>query len=457
MAKEKKELADILRIEGVRAKGYGTIPKAAMIDYDISFTARTVYAYFRSLSGRGEIVFPGRDKILRDIRISKEAYYKALAELIEAGYLEVKQERSIAAGNKFMRNVYTIVSRPQKYKNPPADNPAKARMYRKIMQNGLDSLGYGIIPYAVMSDPRMKFQPKGVYAYISPFVGLDNTAELDAKKIAYHLGFNDPHTLPANMKILKDLNYIKVTRLYENGRLTSKNRYSLVQTPTPLLNVEKQDTELLNAEKQDTELLNVEKQDTELLNAEKQDTELLNVKKQDTELLNVKKQDTELLDAEKQDAEKQDAEKQDTISTSPTITSFTNTSPTITSIVMDRLITRVRNQIDYSLMCFAYGATDTEKQALDNLIQVVAETLALPDPRIIIAGEPLVTQHVRDVLLTINNEAACRVLERFLARVTSIDAANHKRYLLTSIYRELRFPQNCDCDDYDDLSAQVGS
>ena len=108
-------------------------------------------------------------------------------------------------------------------------------------------------------------------------------------------------------------------------------------------------------------------------------------------------------------------------------------------------------------MCFAYGATDTEKQALDNLIQVVAETLALPNPRIIIAGEPLVTQHVRDVLLTINNEAACRVLERFLARVTSIDAANHKRYLLTSIYRELRFPQNCDCDDYDDLSAQVGS
>ena len=89
------------------------------------------------------------------------------------------------------------------------------------------------------------------------------------------------------------------------------------------------------------------------------------------------------------------------------------------------LIKRVRNQIDYSIIGFAYGATD-EKKALDDLVQVVAETLALPNPRIIIAVKTLLTDYVRDVLLTINNEAACRVLERFLAQVNSIDAANQK-------------------------------
>lgn len=109
MAKEKKELADILRIEGVKAKGYGTIPKAAMTDCDISIEAKAVYAYFCSLSGRGEIVFPGRDKILHNLQISKEAYYKGLKELIEAGYLEVKQERFVVAGNKFMRNITRLL------------------------------------------------------------------------------------------------------------------------------------------------------------------------------------------------------------------------------------------------------------------------------------------------------------------------------------------------------------
>ena len=449
MSTKNKSTEDILRIEGVKSKGYGIVPKAAMTDRDISVAAKAIYAYFCSLSGRGETVFPGRSKILLDLQISKEAYYKGLNELIDAGYIRVTQEHNSTSGGKFMRNIYTLVARPAKYRKVPTDHPAKALAYQEIILSGIDSQGYGYIPYAVMSDPRMRFQPKATYGYLSAHIGPNNTADLDASIIAYHLGISKPHTVQGYMKQLKVLNYVTITRLLENGRYTGKNRYCLVQmpddtqaqkkmiyinTPAPLSIIsapESNNTHSLvpNAENQDTAVPNAEIQDTAIPNAEIQDTATPNAVFQD---------------AVKQDAVKQDAVFQDTNNNSPTSNSFTTISSTNNSIVIDRLIARVRSQISYDIMCFAYGGTDTELAALNTLVQAVAEALASPAPRINIGNEPLVAAHVRDVLLTISNTAACNVLERFLARVDRISSKNHKSYLLTAIYRELN---NTPADD----------
>jgi hypothetical protein len=56
---------------------------------------------------------------------------------------------------------------------------------------------------------------------------------------------------------------------------------------------------------------------------------------------------------------------------------------------------------------------------------------------------------VRDVLLTINNDAVYRVLERFLSRIDKLSAQNHKQYLLTAVFNELKYStsSNDGCED----------
>ena len=490
MSTKEGKIEDLLRIEGVKSKGYGTVPKAAMTDRDISIAAKAIYAYFCSLSGRGETVFPGRSKILLDLQISKEAYYKGLKELTDAGYIRVTQEHNSSSGGRFMRNIYTLVARPAKYRKVPEGNPAKALAYQEIIISGIDSQGYGYIPYAVMSDPRMRFQPKATYGYLSAHIGPNNTADLDAGIIAYHLGVSTQDTVQRYMKQLKGLNYVTITRLLENGRYTGKNRYCLIQapdftqsqkrmiyenTPVPLSivsapegnnehsltpNAEKQDTAAPDPEKQDTVVPNPEKQDTVAPNLEKRDTVAPNPEKQDTVAPNLEKrdtvapnlenqdtagpnavfQDTEKQDTEKQDTEKQDTGNQDTINTSPTNTSSTITSLTNTSIMMDRLISRVREMINYQILVIAYGHSDIELYALDLLVLTIAEVLGSSAPRIMIAKQPMFTTHIRETLLELNSDIVCSVLERFLVRIEKIDREKHKQYLLTSVYHEIKCP-----------------
>ena len=96
-----------------------------------------------------------------------------------------------------------------------------------------------------------------------------------------------------------------------------------------------------------------------------------------------------------------------------------------------------------------YDKSVIEKEALDNLVLAVTEALASPNPRISISGTPYLASHVRDVLLTINGDAVYRVLERFLTRTDKISAQNHKQYLLTAIFNELKYPtgNNDGCED----------
>ena len=171
-----------------------------------------------------------------------------------------------------------------------------------------------------------------------------------------------------------------------------------------------------------------------------QDTEVPETVLQDTGVSETILPDTVLPDTVLPDTVLQDTVLQDTNINSSTSNSFTITSLNNNSVVIDRLITHVKNLIDYQIMSFAYGGTSVELKALDDLVLVVAETLASPLPRITIAGQPLLADHVRDVLLTINNDASCHVLERFLARLDKINPQNHKNYLLTSIYQELNCP-----------------
>lgn len=103
------KLVDILRIEGINARGFGTIPQAITRDPRLPIGAKGLYAYFCSFAGSGNTAFPGRDTILNDLKISKDTYYKHLNMLKKLDYIRVEQK---IENRCFKRNIFTIVACP---------------------------------------------------------------------------------------------------------------------------------------------------------------------------------------------------------------------------------------------------------------------------------------------------------------------------------------------------------
>lgn len=105
-----ENIKDILKVEGVNAKGYGIIGKLVMQDKRLTIEAKAIYAYFRSYAGAGTSAFPGVKKIVDDLGISENRYYRHLKLLKEFDYIRVEQ--IIQSGGKYNHNIYTLVDTP---------------------------------------------------------------------------------------------------------------------------------------------------------------------------------------------------------------------------------------------------------------------------------------------------------------------------------------------------------
>ena len=297
---------DQLKVEGINFKGFGILPKYVMLDPDLSIEAKTIYAYFCSFAGNGSATFPGRDKILSDLPMSKDAYYKHFRQLTDQGYITVEQQGG-NSGAIYGKNIYTLVSNPKKFSEKPED-PKHGLAYSRIRFSGLKAAGFGMIPKAVMIDPRLPVKAKGVYAYFCSFTGSGNNAFPKKEKILFHLGIAEK-TYYKFYKLLTELNYITAVQRHIDGRL-QVNDYYLNDTPNAA-NAQKKTVfscSTQDGKKQDTELKiqDGKKQDTEKQDSKKQDTELeiQDGKKQDTE-----KQDTQIQDSKKQDTNKNNSNK----------------------------------------------------------------------------------------------------------------------------------------------------
>ena len=268
---------DQLKVEGINFKGFGILPKYVMLDPDLSIEAKTIYAYFCSFAGNGSATFPGRDKILSDLPMSKDAYYKHFRQLTDQGYITVEQQGG-KSGAIYGKNIYTLVSNPKKFSEKPEDTK-HGLAYSRIRFSGLKAAGFGMIPKAVMIDPRLPVKAKGVYAYFCSFTGSGNNAFPKKEKILFHLGIAEK-TYYKFYKLLTELNYITAVQRHIDGRL-QVNDYYLNDTPNAA-NAQKKTVfscSTQDGKKQDTEL---EIQDGKKQDTEKQDTQIQDSKKQDT-------------------------------------------------------------------------------------------------------------------------------------------------------------------------------
>lgn len=220
------DFVDRLQVEGVNFKGFGIIPKFVMQDPDLSITAKAIYAYFCSFSGNGDSAFPGRSKILNDLLISKNAYYKHFGLLKDQGYILVQQSR--LNGAVFSNNIYTLVSNPKKFCESFKDKK-QSLAYNRIRFSGLKSAGYGIIPKAVMLDSRLDIKAKGIYAYFCSLSGSGNNAFPSRKAIVKHLKISE-NTFYKYITLLIDLNYMYSVQRRIDGKF-SVNDYYLCDNP----------------------------------------------------------------------------------------------------------------------------------------------------------------------------------------------------------------------------------
>ena len=98
---------DIIRVQGINSLGYGIIPKMVMQDKRLTIQAKAIYGYFCSYAGAGKTAFPKRSKILADLKVSTNTYYRHFNLLKKYGYIEVTQEKG--KDGFFDRNIYTLV------------------------------------------------------------------------------------------------------------------------------------------------------------------------------------------------------------------------------------------------------------------------------------------------------------------------------------------------------------
>lgn len=223
-----EKFVNLLKVEGVNFKGFGIIPKLIMFDRNISLEAKAIYAFFASHAGNGTSSFPGRDYILESLKISKNAYYVHYNQLLEHGYIKVEKNKT--EDGYFAKNVYILVSNPPNISDV-IDNFNITN--ERVRFSGIKSLGYGMIPKAVLMDQRLSVKAKGIYAYFASYTGSGNSSFPKKQNILFHLGINES-TYYVHYRQLIDCNYLTTKQRKVNGNF-SVNDYFLVDNPNELL------------------------------------------------------------------------------------------------------------------------------------------------------------------------------------------------------------------------------
>ena len=80
-----------LKLSSMKSLGYGTIPKAVMIDQRLHRKSKAIYGYFTSFAGNGDCAFPKVPNILYHLQISEKTYYKYYKELTNLNYITAEQ------------------------------------------------------------------------------------------------------------------------------------------------------------------------------------------------------------------------------------------------------------------------------------------------------------------------------------------------------------------------------
>lgn len=221
MDNNKNKIEYILEVEGVNAKGYGLISQAVMFDRDLSVQSKAIYAYFVSYTGAGRTIFPKRETILADLKMSKNTFYKHFNPLVKNGYIKVSKAKGFK--NK---NVYTVCNNPKKVNCAIESDKSESL----LSLDGINAKGFGFVPKLIMCDSRLDVKSKGLIAFFYSLVQAGCRAFPHRKTICIYLGLSKDSYYKALNQLI-EYNYITVKQRHtKNGRFTV-NDYILNSNP----------------------------------------------------------------------------------------------------------------------------------------------------------------------------------------------------------------------------------
>lgn len=179
-----------------------------MFDIDLPIQSKAIYAYFCSYLGSGRTIFPKRETILSDLKISKNAYYKHFKPLLDNGYIKITK----AKGYK-NKNIYTVCNNPKKVNCVPCSKGISTSTESLLAIDGINANGYGFIPKLIMRDSRLSIKAKALIAFFYSLV--------QAGFSAY------PHrnTIYTFLNISKNIYYSALNQLVEYGYISIKQRH----------------------------------------------------------------------------------------------------------------------------------------------------------------------------------------------------------------------------------------
>lgn len=443
--------SDVLREKGIFAQGYGTVSKYAMLDTDLSLTAKAIYGYLCSLTGKGATAFPGRDTILQALDIDKATYYKHFKALTEHGYISVEQEKG--QDGKFPHNVYRIEDNPRKFADDPrykADDFSQG----SLSVTGLMAAGYGRLSYMVMTDPRISVKAKGMYAYFVSFSGAGKVAFPSREKTLYYLKIS-AGLYQRTLKELEQVNYLKIVQRHENGRL-GINDYYIISNPDAeeVIDISRRKSKKRIITNKKEVLQRNQKLDTVppgVQVAQKSDTVPVAqvIQKSDTVSTDqvVQKQDMQKQVTGKQDTQKQDVGNSPTIINRTTINSQKNNTlsqyqsnqhqnsafwslDVIDMMEKKELKEFICEEMGFYCMPLNYGGIELERY--EYLVNIVVEALCPKRETIRINGTQHSRGEVADRLLELSYIEYHYVLER-VAHVKK-KITNPRAYYLTALF-----------------------
>lgn len=107
---------NLLRLDALLSHGYGLSPQLVMRSKGLSIEAKALYSYLSSFAGAGDTAFPSTSRILEELDISKNRFYKIRKELISWGFISIETTATS------LRNgwLFCVSAHPQKPMKPSA-------------------------------------------------------------------------------------------------------------------------------------------------------------------------------------------------------------------------------------------------------------------------------------------------------------------------------------------------
>lgn len=111
----------------IYAEGFGLVASLVMRDKSISTMAKAIYAYLMTFSNRSGAAWPSTNRILEEMNLSRNSFYKYRSELRDAGFLDWTTFGREGGGRRTVYKIFKIRNTRKEFSTNP-----RSEQYPKI-------------------------------------------------------------------------------------------------------------------------------------------------------------------------------------------------------------------------------------------------------------------------------------------------------------------------------------